>query len=64
LRLIAVTFFVLAAYVTFESGRDLIGREEPAESLVGIILAIVSLIVIPTLAWFKRRPARQWVARS
>lgn len=55
LRLIAVSFFILATYVTIESMRDLIGRSEPAGSTVGIILAIVSLIVMPTLAWLKRR---------
>ncbi|MGH2789235.1 MAG: cation diffusion facilitator family transporter [Actinomycetota bacterium] len=55
LRIIAVTFFILAAYVTVESVRDLVGQQEPAESTVGIVLAVVSLIVMPTLGWFKRK---------
>jgi divalent metal cation (Fe/Co/Zn/Cd) transporter len=60
LRIIAVTFFVLAAYVTVESIRDLFLADEQAEtSVVGIVLAIVSLIVMPTLAWAKRRTGQQ-----
>jgi len=55
LRMIAVTFFVLAAYVALESVRDLLSHEEPSQSTVGIVLAIVSLIVMPTLGWLKRK---------
>jgi divalent metal cation (Fe/Co/Zn/Cd) transporter len=59
LRLIAVSFFVLAAYVTFEAVRDLIVGAEPAESLPGIILAGASLLVMPSLAIAKRRTGRR-----
>jgi len=55
LRMIAVTFFVLAAYVALESVRDLLSHEEPSQSTVGIVLAIVSLIVMPTLGLLKRK---------
>lgn len=55
LRLIAVSFFVLAAYVTFESVRDLVGHAEPGESVPGIVLAALSLVVMPVLAVVKRR---------
>jgi len=54
-RLIAVTFFVLAAYVTFESVRDLVAHTEPSESVPGIVLAALSLVVMPVLAVVKRR---------
>jgi divalent metal cation (Fe/Co/Zn/Cd) transporter len=56
-RLIAVSFAVLAAYVGVESLRDLIGRQEPEASIVGIVLAAVSLMVMPVLAGAKRRLA-------
>jgi divalent metal cation (Fe/Co/Zn/Cd) transporter len=58
LRLIAVTFFVLAAYVSVEAIRDVIVDEKADASPVGIILACVSLAVMPTLAWLKRRTGR------
>jgi divalent metal cation (Fe/Co/Zn/Cd) transporter len=64
LRIIAITFFVLAAYVTIESVRDLLVDQEAEESTVGIILAIVSIIVMPTLAWAKRRTGQQMESRT
>lgn len=58
LRLIAVSFFVLAAYVVVESMRDLFFVEtEAGESSVGIVLAVLSLIVMPALGAAKRRTA-------
>lgn len=58
LRLIGGSFLVLAAYVTIESFRNLLfTTAEPAESEVGLALAALSLIVMPTLAWGKRRTA-------
>jgi divalent metal cation (Fe/Co/Zn/Cd) transporter len=57
LKMIAVTFFVLAAYVSFEAVRTLAIRDLPDTSTVGIVLAAVSLVVMPMLAWFKRRTA-------
>jgi divalent metal cation (Fe/Co/Zn/Cd) transporter len=55
LRLIAVSFFALAAYVVAESIRDLFVGAEADESAVGIGLAVVSLLVMPALAFAKRR---------
>jgi divalent metal cation (Fe/Co/Zn/Cd) transporter len=49
-KLIAVSFFLLAAYVGVESIRSLIGREEPATSWVGLGLALVTMITMPLLA--------------
>ena len=58
LRLIAVSFFILATYVTFEVIRDLFFTDGRAdESVVGIVLAALSLLVMPTLALAKRRTA-------
>lgn len=59
LRLIAISFFVLAAYVTVEAVRYLIVGSEAGESLVGIVLAAVSLAVMPILAIAKRRTGRR-----
>jgi divalent metal cation (Fe/Co/Zn/Cd) transporter len=58
LRLMALSFFALAGYVTFESARTLLGGHEPAPSPVGIGLAIASLIVMPFLSWSQRRTGR------
>ena len=57
-KLIAVSFFALAAYVAWESLETLIGREVPERSLPGILLAVTSLIVMPLLARAKRRVGR------
>ncbi len=54
MRFVAVTFFVLGAYVLYESLRKLILIERPEHSLPGIIIAVVSIIVMPLLAWRKR----------
>jgi divalent metal cation (Fe/Co/Zn/Cd) transporter len=59
LRLIAVSFFVLAAYVALESLRSLLTREEAEPSMLGIAIAALSLVVMPALAWAKRRTGRQ-----
>jgi divalent metal cation (Fe/Co/Zn/Cd) transporter len=58
-RLIAVTFFLLAAGVAAESTRTLLLRDRPEESLPGIALAAVSLVVMPLLARAKRHIGRQ-----
>ena len=64
LRFVGLTFFLLAAYVTFESVRDLRGARQPAESLLGIALAAVSLVVMPLLGRAKRRLARRLGSRA
>lgn len=58
LRIVGLCFLLLAAYVSFDSIKSLIWREEPHESIPGIVLAIVSLIVMPLLVRAKRRVAR------
>jgi divalent metal cation (Fe/Co/Zn/Cd) transporter len=59
LRLIAVSFFALAGYVTVQAVFDLASRSEPEASMVGIALAAVSLVVMPLLAGLKRRNGRR-----
>jgi divalent metal cation (Fe/Co/Zn/Cd) transporter len=58
LRLMAFSFFGLAAYVTFESVRSILTGHEPDSSTVGIILAATSLVVMPFLSWAQRRTGR------
>jgi len=58
LRLMALSFFGLAAYVTVESVRALVNGHEPDSSTVGIVLASVSLVVMPFLSWAQRRTGR------
>lgn len=64
LYLVSATFFLLAAYISFEAVTALTGREEPEHSTVGLILAIVSLVVMPTLALGKQRTARELGSRA
>jgi divalent metal cation (Fe/Co/Zn/Cd) transporter len=59
LRVIAVSFFALAAYVTVESIRSLSGAETADHSTVGIVLAAVSLVVMPGLSYAQRRAGRE-----
>lgn len=54
LRLVALTFFALAAYVVLEGTRELLGDEEPQSSAVGLALLALSLLVMPVLARAKR----------
>ena len=55
LRVIAFSFFGLAAYVIVDSAVSLLGLREAEHSPVGIVLAAVSLAVMPLLSWFERR---------
>ncbi len=59
LRIIAVSFFALAAYVTVESLRALFGETEAEPSTPGIVLATVSLLVMPGLSYAQRRTGRE-----
>jgi divalent metal cation (Fe/Co/Zn/Cd) transporter len=59
LRLIAVTFFALAAYLTVESITDLISRHRPGQSPAGIAVTAAALVVMPLLALAKRRTGQQ-----
>lgn len=64
LRLMAVSFFALAAYVTYESVRALTGGSDPETSPVGIALAATSLVVMPFLSWAQRRTGRELGSRA
>ncbi|TPG35635.1 cation diffusion facilitator family transporter [Mycolicibacterium hodleri] len=59
LRIIAFSFFGLAIYVTVEAIRSLLGASEARHSTVGIVLAAVSLAVMPVLSYAQRRAGRE-----
>ena len=64
LRFIAFSFFALAAFVTVDALRSLLGAREPDHSTVGIMLAAISLAVMPLLSWAQRRAGRELGSRS
>jgi divalent metal cation (Fe/Co/Zn/Cd) transporter len=64
LRLIALSFFALAGYVAVQAVFDLVSGSEPEASTVGIAMAAVSLVVMPTLAELKRRNGRRLASNS
>ncbi|MFI6318863.1 cation transporter [Nonomuraea sp. NPDC050556] len=59
LRVIAISFYALAAYVTFDAVRALLGVGEAEHSTPGLILAAVSLVVMPFLSGAQRRAGRE-----
>ena len=64
IRLVAVAFLALAAYVGGRAVLDLATQARPDESVPGIVLAVVSMIVMPVLAWRKRIIARELDSRA
>jgi len=57
LRLVGVSFLLLAAYVAYGAAKSLVMREPPEASYIGIGIAALSLVVMPLLARAKRRVA-------
>jgi divalent metal cation (Fe/Co/Zn/Cd) transporter len=64
LHVVAATFFLLAGYIAFEAGTALVAREEPDRSPVGLVLAVLSLVVMPALADGKQRTGRELGSRA
>jgi cation diffusion facilitator family transporter len=59
-RLIALSFFGIAAYVCVDAVRALLGvRDEPQPSTLGLAITALSLVVMPSLAFAKRRVAKR-----
>jgi divalent metal cation (Fe/Co/Zn/Cd) transporter len=59
LRFIAMSFFALAAYVAVDAALSLFGVGEARPSLIGIVLAAASLVVMPVLSLAQRRAGRE-----
>jgi divalent metal cation (Fe/Co/Zn/Cd) transporter len=63
-RFVSYTFFILGAYVLYESIEKLHAHEIPDPSLLGIIIAIVSIIVMPILFYLKYQTGKSIGSRS
>jgi divalent metal cation (Fe/Co/Zn/Cd) transporter len=59
LRLIALSFFALAAWIGVDALRSLLGDDAAQTSPAGIAIAAVSVVVMPLLVWAKRRTGRE-----
>ena len=64
LKVISCSFFALAAFVTVTALRSLLGGVEADHSTVGLVLAAVSLAVMPALSCGQRRAGRELGSRS
>lgn len=64
LYVVSGTFFLLATYIAFEAVRELVSSEEPDTSTVGVVLSIVSLVVMPSLAYAKQQTGRALGSRA
>lgn len=64
LRIIAMSFFALAGYVTVDAVRSLAAGTEARHSTVGLVLAGLSLLIMPVLSWAERRTGRELGSRS
>ncbi len=63
-KFIAITFFILGVYVSFQSVRKLVIGEIPEPSLPGIVIATASIIVMPLLTWQKYKTGKQINSRA
>jgi divalent metal cation (Fe/Co/Zn/Cd) transporter len=59
IRIVGACFIALALYVTYEAVSDLLGRKPPEHSVPGIVLACVSLVVMPILSSAKKKVGSQ-----
>lgn len=64
IRLVSWAFLALGVYVGLRSAFDLLTGARPEETIPGIVLAVVSLMVMPVLAWRKRLVARVLDSRA
>jgi divalent metal cation (Fe/Co/Zn/Cd) transporter len=64
LKLVGLSFLLLAAYVAYDAAKSLFTRELPEASYVGVVLAAVSLVVMPLLARAKRKVAASIQSRA
>ncbi len=63
-KLVAYTFFILGAFVLYDAVSQLLAHEEPEKSLFGIIVAVLSLIIMPALTLAKYRTGKLLKSKS
>ena len=63
-KLVGWTFIILAAYVGYESAEKLLTRDMPEASVFGVIIAILSLVIMPILYHKKIKTGRALNSRS
>jgi divalent metal cation (Fe/Co/Zn/Cd) transporter len=63
-RLVGIALIVLAVYVAYEGSTALYFSEPPERSVVGLVIAVVSLVTMPILYVLKRRTAKRIESRS
>ena len=64
LRMIAVSFFALAAFVSADALRSILGAGQAQHSTPGIVIAALSLLIMPVLSWLQRRAGRELGSRT
>jgi divalent metal cation (Fe/Co/Zn/Cd) transporter len=64
LYLVAATFFLLAGYISYEAIGALAWGEGPESSTVGLVLSVLSILVMPTLAYGKQTIGREMGSRA
>lgn len=55
LYVIATSFLIVSAFITYDSVTKFINKETPSWSTLGVIILLVSLVVNPILIWYKRK---------
>ncbi len=64
LRIISVSFFGLAAFVSYDALSSLITRQAPEHSALGIVIAALSLLIMPTVSLIQRRTGEELGSHS
>jgi divalent metal cation (Fe/Co/Zn/Cd) transporter len=64
LYLVAATFFLLAAYILYKGIGALLSGEGPESSTVALVLSVVSILIMPTLAYLMGRTGRELGSRA
>ncbi|MFH1662878.1 MAG: cation transporter [Chloroflexota bacterium] len=63
-KLVAATFFILGSYILYESAEKLVAGEMPNPSLPGIVIATLSIIIMPVLTWQKYKTGKKISSRA